>query len=83
MRAKKIMLILLSIFFMFALLVWLVACLAAAGQLYDTYDLWVYLKDAPVSVLIIVGLLAASVACMVAAFRTKKDTDGSKDGGAK
>ncbi len=47
------------------------ACLFAAGQLYDTYDLWVYISDAPAAVLIIIGLFAAFAGFLIAAIRTK------------
>ena len=47
------------------------ACLFATGQLYDSYELWKYLADAPVAVLILAGLLAAAIASLVAAIRIK------------
>ncbi len=70
-RTKRILFILLAIFFLLCLGMWLLACLFAVGQLYNTYDLWVYLADAPVAVLIIVALFAAFVASIVAAIRVK------------
>ena len=70
-RAKRITFILLSLISLFCLVVWLFACLFAAGQLYDTYDLWVYISDAPAAVLIIIGLFAAFVGFLIAAIRTK------------
>ena len=69
--AKKLLLILLALFFLLCFGVWLIACLFATGQLYDSYDLWKYLADAPVAVLILVGLLAAAIASLVAAIRIK------------
>ena len=68
---KKLLLILLAIFFLCCFGVWLIACLFATGQLYNSYELWKYLVDAPVAVLILVGLLAAAIASLVAAIRVK------------
>ena len=70
--AKRIIFIVLGIFMLFCTGFWLMACLFAVGQLYDTYNLWVYLKDAPVAVAILVGLLAAAVVFFVLAFKVKK-----------
>ena len=75
-KTKRILLILLSAFFFLFLLIWLAACLFAAGQLYDTYNLWTYLTDAPVAVLIMLVLLAGTVLPVVAAVRIRdKITD--------
>jgi len=68
---KRIGFVILGIILLLCLGVWLIACLFACGQLYDTYDLWVYIKDAPVAVAIIVVLFAGVVASFVAAIRTK------------
>ena len=70
-HVKRITFILLSLISLFCLVVWLFACLFAAGQLYNTYDLWVYISDAPVAVLIIIGLFTAFVGFLIAAIRTK------------
>ncbi len=70
-RLKRIGYIILGILFLLGLGVWLTACLFACGQLYNTYDLWVYISDAPVAVLIIVALFAGSVASFIAAIRVK------------
>ena len=70
-RTKRIFFILLAIFFLLCLGMWLLACLFATGQLYDSYDLWVYMADAPVAVLIIVALFAGFVGSIVAAIRVK------------
>ena len=69
---KRVILILFAFIFLACFAVWLLACLFAVGQLYDTYNLWVYLADAPIAVLILVGLLAACIACIVAAVKVKK-----------
>ena len=75
-KTKRILLILLSAFFLICLLIWLAACLFAAGQLYDTYNLWTYLTDAPAAVLIMLVLLAGTVLPVVAAVRIRdKITD--------
>lgn len=70
-HVKRITFILLSLISLFCLVVWLFACLFAAGQLYNTYDLWVYISDAPVAVLIIIGLFTAFAGFLIAAIRTK------------
>ena len=59
---------------LFLLVVWLMACLFAVGQMYNTYDLWVYLDDAPVAVLSLIALFAAFIGFLVAAIRIK-DTE--------
>ena len=63
----------LSLMSLFCLGMWLFACLFACGQLYDTYDIWVYFSDAPVAVAIIIGLLAAFICFIVAAIKTKPE----------
>lgn len=72
-RTKRITFIILSLISLVCLVIWLFACLFAAGQLYNAYDLWVYLSDAPIAVAIIVGLFAAFVGFLVAAIRTKTE----------
>ena len=72
-RAKRITFIILSLISLVCLVIWLFACLFAAGQLYSAYDLWEYLSDAPIAVAIIIGLLAAFVGFLVAAIRTKPE----------
>lgn len=69
---RKTTCIVLSLVSLILFVVWLFACLFAVGQLYDTYDLWVYLSDAPIAVLILLGLFAAFVGFLVAAIRTKE-----------
>lgn len=71
-RAKRITYIMLSLISLVCLGMWLFACLFACGQLYDTYDLWVYLSGAPVAVAIIIALLAAFIGFLVAAIRVRK-----------
>ena len=75
-RGKRAGLILVAIFLLIADCMWLLACLFAVGQLYDTYDLKLYLGEAPVAVAILVGLFAAAVICVVRAL-TLKDKDGA------
>ena len=70
-RTKRILLVLLSVFFLICLLIWLMACLFAVGQLYDTYNLWTYMSEAPGAVLIILVLLAGVIAPIVAAVKIK------------
>lgn len=70
-RTKRAGYIILGILLLLGLGVWLIACLFACGQLYDTYDLWIYMSDAPIAVLIIVALFAGSVASFIAAIRVK------------
>ena len=70
-RTKRVFFILLAIFFLFCLGIWLLACMFATGQLYNSYNIWIYMSDAPVAVLIIVALFAAFVASIVAAIRVK------------
>lgn len=70
-HAKRVIFILLSLISLFCLIIWVFACLFAAGQLYNTYDLWVYFSDAPIAVLIIVVLFTAFVGFLVAAILTK------------
>ena len=74
-NSKRIGFILLGIALLISLGFWLIACLFACGQLYNTYDLWVYIKDAPVAVLIIIVLFAGSIASFVAAIRAKNKSD--------
>ena len=64
--------VILGIVLLICLGIWLIACLFACGQLYDTYDLWVYIKDAPVAVLIIAVLFAGAIASFLAAIRAKE-----------
>lgn len=71
MNSKRIGLILLGIALLMSMGFWLIACLFACGQLYDTYDLWMYISDAPVAVAIIIALFVGAVASFVAAIRTK------------
>jgi hypothetical protein len=52
---------------------WLLACLFACGQLYDTYDLREYISDAPIAVAIIIGLLASFIGFLAAAIRVKAE----------
>lgn len=72
-RAKRVTYIILSLISLVCLVIWLFACLFAAGQLYNAYGLWEYLSDAPIAVAIIIGLLAAFIGFLVAAIRTKKE----------
>ena len=67
MNSKRIGFILLGIALLVSLGFWLIACLFACGQLYNTYDLWVYIKDAPVAVLII-------IACSIPAAADREDS---------
>ena len=71
MNSKRIGFILLGIALLISLGFWLIACLFACGQLYNTYDLWVYMSDAPVAVLIIIALFAGSIASFAAAVSAK------------
>ncbi len=79
MNSKRIGFILLGIALLISLGFWLIACLFACGQLYNTYDLWFYISDAPVAVLIIIVLFAGSIASFVAAIRAKKRVTEYKD----
>ena len=74
-RAKRITFIMLSLLSLVCLVIWLFACLFAVGQLYNTYDLWIYLSDAPIAVAIIIGLFAAFVGFLMAAIKTKTDEE--------
>ena len=58
-KAKRIIYIMLAILSLAGLCMWLLACLFACGQRYDTYDLWEYISDATIVVAIIRGLLAS------------------------
>lgn len=69
---KRILLIILGILMLFCTGCWLIACLFAVGQLYNTYDLWLYLKDAPIAVLILIALFGSAIVLFVMAFRVKK-----------
>ena len=71
-RTKRIIYIILSLISLFCLVFWLFACLFAVGQLYNTYDLWMYMSDAPVAVLIIIVLFAAFAGFLIAAIRTRE-----------
>lgn len=77
-RGKRIALIVIAIFLLIFDSMWLMACLFAVGQLYDTYDLRVYLSEAPIALIILIGLFAAAVFCVVRAI-TLKDKGGSDD----
>ena len=72
-KAKRIAYIVLSILSLAGLCMWLIACLFACGQLYDTYDLWEYISDAPGAVAIIIGLLASFIGFSAAAIRVKAE----------
>ena len=72
-KAKRITYIMLSILSLAGLCFWLLACLFACGQLYDTYDLWEYISDAPGAVAIIIGLLASFIGFSAAAIRVKAE----------
>lgn len=70
-RSKRILFIVLGIVLLLCLGMWLIACVAACGQLYDTYDLWAYITDAPAAVLVLILLFAGTVASFVTAIRAK------------
>ena len=72
-KAKRIAYIVLSILSLAGLCMWLLACLVACGQLYDTYDLWEYISDAPGAVAIIIGLLASFIGFLAAAICVKAE----------
>ena len=72
-KAKRIIYIVLSILSLAGLCMWLLACLFACGQLYDTYDLWEYISDAPIAVAIIIGLLASFIGFLAAAICVKAE----------
>ena len=72
-KAKRITYIVLSVLSLAGLCMWLLACLFACGQLYDTYDLWKYISDAPGAVAIIIGLLASFIGFLAAAIRVKAE----------
>ena len=72
-KAKRIIYIMLAILSLIGLCIWLLACLFACGQLYDTYDLWEYISDAPGAVAIIIGLLASFIGFSAAAIRVKAE----------
>ena len=72
-KAKRIAYIVLSILSLAGLCMWLLACLFACGQLYDTYDLWKYISDALGAVAIIIGLLASFIGFSAAAIRVKAE----------
>ena len=74
-KAKRIAYIVLSILSLAGLCMWLLACLFACGQLYDTYDLWEYISDAPGAVAIIIGLLASFIGFLAAAIRVKTEEE--------
>lgn len=71
MNSKRIKFILLGIALLISLGFWLIACLFACGQLYNTYDLWVYMSDAPVAVAIIIVLFVGAIASFVVAIRAR------------
>ena len=72
-KVKRIIYIMLAILSLIGLCIWLLACLFACGQLYDTYDLWEYISDAPGAVAIIIGLLASFIGFSAAAIRVKTE----------
>ena len=72
-KAKRIAYIVLSILSLAGLCMWLLACLFACGQLYDTYDLWEYISGAPIAVAIIIGLLASFIGFLAAAICVKAE----------
>ena len=72
-KAKRIIYIMLAILSLAGLCMWLLACLFACGQLYDTYDLWEYISDAPIAVAIIIGLLASFIGFLAAAICVKAE----------
>ena len=69
-RWVRILLTVLALFLFIGAGTWLLACLFAAGQLYNSYNLWQFFWDAPLAALILVGLLGSSVA--LAVFLIKK-----------
>ena len=74
-KAKRIIYIMLAILSLIGLCIWLLACLFACGQLYDTYDLWEYISDAPGAVAIIIGLLTSFIGFSAAAIRVKTEEE--------
>lgn len=80
-RGKRIALIVTAIFLLIFDSMWLMACLFAVGQLYNTYDLKVYLSEAPIAVVILIGLFVAAVLCVVRAFTLKDKEKGNEDRG--
>lgn len=79
-RGKRIALIVTAIFLLICDCMWLLACLFAVGQLYDTYDLMAYLGEAPVAAIILIGLFAAAVFCVVRAITLKGKDDTINSG---
>jgi hypothetical protein len=80
-RGKRIALIVTAIFLLIFDSMWLMACLFAVGQLYNTYDLKVYLSEAPIAVVILIGLFVAAVLCVVRAVTLKDKEKGNEDRG--
>ena len=80
-RGKRIALIVTAIFLLICDSMWLLACLFAVGQLYNTYDLRMYLSEAPVAVVILIGLFVAAVLCVVRAITLKDKGGANKDKG--
>jgi hypothetical protein len=72
-KAKRTPYKMLSLISLGCLAMWLFACLFACGQLYDTYDLWEYISDAPIAVAIIIGLLASFIGFLAAAICVKAE----------
>ena len=69
-RWVRVVLTILALFLFIAAGTWLLACLFASGQLYNSYNLWQFFWDAPLAALILVGLLGSSVG--LAVFLIKK-----------
>ena len=70
-RWVRVLLTILAVFLFIAAGTWVLACLFAAGQLYNSYNLWQFFWNAPVASLILVGLLGSCIALVVFLIKKK------------
>ena len=70
-RWVRVVLTVLALFLFIAAGTWFLACLFAAGQLYNSYDLWQFFWEAPLAALILAGLLGSSVFLFVFLIKKK------------
>ena len=68
----KILLIVLSVLIFLADVVWFMACVFAAGQLNNSYDMLQFFIDAPLAAVTIIVPRALAIVVFVLAVRTRK-----------
>ena len=67
----RVVLTLLALFLFMGAGTWLLVCLFAARQLYNSYNLWQFFYDAPMAAAIMVGFLGGSILLFIFLIKKK------------